>query len=123
MRASCWSPRPSGVTLGPEGGAHQSINTPLIGMGQPGLTAFEPAFADELALIMEWAFGHMQADEGGSVYLRLSTRNLPQAGRSDDGWKADALKGGYWLQRPKGTDAIVYHGRDRPRGDRGVEPR
>ncbi|HLZ79628.1 MAG TPA: transketolase [Sphingomonas sp.] len=101
---------PSGVTLGPEGGAHQSINTPLIGMGQPGLTAFEPAFADELALIMEWAFGHMQADKGGSVYLRLSTRAVPQAGRSDDGWQADALKGGYWLQRPKGTDAIVYMG-------------
>jgi pyruvate dehydrogenase E1 component len=29
---------PSGLTLGPEGGAHQSIATPLIGMGQPGLT-------------------------------------------------------------------------------------
>ena len=40
---------PSGVTLGPEGGAHQSINSPLIGIGQPGLTYFEPAYADELA--------------------------------------------------------------------------
>jgi pyruvate dehydrogenase E1 component len=40
---------PSGLTLAAEGGAHQSINTPLIGMGQPGLTCFEPAFADELA--------------------------------------------------------------------------
>ena len=43
---------PSGVTLGPEGGAHQSINSPLIGIGQPGLTYYEPAFADELALMM-----------------------------------------------------------------------
>jgi len=101
---------PSGLTLGPEGGAHQSINTPLIGMGQPGLTAFEPAFADELALIMQWAFGHMQAEDGGSVYLRLSTRSIAQAGRTDEAWEADALKGGYWLQRPKGTDAIVYMG-------------
>jgi pyruvate dehydrogenase E1 component len=81
MPASCWSATPSGVTLGPEGGAHQSINTPLIGMGQPGLTYFEPAYADELALMMRWAFEHMQADDGGSVYLRLTTRTL-DAGRT-----------------------------------------
>ena len=40
---------PSGITLGPEGGAHQSINPPLIALGQPGLRHYEPAFADELA--------------------------------------------------------------------------
>ena len=91
---------PSGVTLGPEGGAHQSINTPLIGMGQPGLTAFEPAFADELALFMQWTFEHMQADAGGSVYLRLTTRVIAQAERADDNWKDGALKGGYWLKPP-----------------------
>jgi pyruvate dehydrogenase E1 component len=43
---------PSGVTLAPEGGAHQSIGTPLIGMSQPGLASFEPAFADEVAVLM-----------------------------------------------------------------------
>lgn len=93
---------PSGVTLGPEGGAHQSINTPLIGMGQPGLTYFEPAFVDELTAIMHWAFGHMQEDDGGSVYLRLSTRNLEQVSRDDhaESWLDDALKGGYWLKPP-----------------------
>lgn len=103
---------PSGLTLGPEGGAHQSINTPLIGMGQPGLTCFEPAFVDELAACMEWAFGHMQAEDGGSVYLRLSTRALHQPHRVDDGWRSDALKGGYWLKRPRdGAEAaIVYCG-------------
>jgi pyruvate dehydrogenase E1 component len=101
---------PSGVTLGPEGGAHQSINTPLIGMGQPGLTSFEPAFADELAAIMEWAFRHMQEVDGGSVYLRLSTRKIRQAGRSDDSWREGLLRVGYWLQRPQGTTAIVYMG-------------
>jgi pyruvate dehydrogenase E1 component len=101
---------PSGLTLGPEGGAHQSINTPLIGMGQPGLTAFEPAFADELAACMEWAFGHMQADSGGSVYLRLSTRGVAQPGRNGDAWRGDALKGGYWLHEPRGTQAIAYMG-------------
>ncbi|WP_395396102.1 transketolase (plasmid) [Novosphingobium sp. BL-8A] len=103
---------PSGVTLGPEGGAHQSISSPLIGMGQPGLTYFEPAYADELALIMRWAFEHMQAEEGGSVYLRLSTRSVPQVARDGYDWEADALKGGYWLKRPsEGADAaIVFTG-------------
>jgi pyruvate dehydrogenase E1 component len=99
---------PSGLTLGPEGGAHQSINSPLIGMGQPGLTYFEPAFADELALIMRWAFEHMQAAHGGSVYLRLSTRSIPQITRTDAAWTEDALKGGYWLVPPSGArDAAI----------------
>ena len=104
---------PSGVTLGPEGGAHQSINTPLIGMGQPNLTAFEPGFADEVAACMEWAFGHMQDEaEGGSVYLRLTTRVLTQVERADATWKADALAGGYWLRPPSGDcrHAIAYMG-------------
>ena len=91
---------PSGVTLGPEGGAHQSINSPLIGMGQPGLTYFEPAFVDELALFMRWSFDHMQAVEGGSVYLRLTTRVVEQVARENDDWQRDALLGGYWLKRP-----------------------
>ncbi|MBN9526357.1 MAG: transketolase [Alphaproteobacteria bacterium] len=124
---------PSGIALAPEGGAHQSLNTPLIGMAQDGLATFEPAFADELAIIMQWAFEYMQrggpardemADEtasawlrdtrGGSVYLRLSTRGLDQIGR-DDGdaaWRDDVIAGGYWLRRPAaGAElAIVYAG-------------
>src|SRR6188768_1010066 len=91
---------PSGLTLAPEGGAHQSIYTPLIGIGQPGLTAFEPAHVDELAEVMRWSFGHMQADDGGSVYLRLTTRALQQAERTDDAWREDALRGAYWLKAP-----------------------
>jgi len=91
---------PSGVTLGPEGGAHQSINTPLIGIGQPGLTYFEPAYVDELAAIMRWSFEHLQAPDGGSVYLRLTTRALQQVEREDDDWAVGALKGGYWLKKP-----------------------
>lgn len=103
---------PSGLTLGPEGGAHQSINSPLIGIGQPGLTYFEPAFVDELALIMGWSFEHLQAAEGGSVYLRLTTRVIDQIERVDDGWQQGALKGGYWLKRPGGdrNAAIVFTG-------------
>ncbi|HEX7781249.1 MAG TPA: transketolase [Sphingobium sp.] len=99
---------PSGLTLGPEGGAHQSINSPLIGIGQPGLTYFEPAFADELALLMRWTFEHMQADQGGSVYLRLTTRSIAQVEREDDSWQADALKGAYWVKRPApGAEAAI----------------
>jgi pyruvate dehydrogenase E1 component len=91
---------PSGLTLGPEGGAHQSINPPLIAMGQPGLLYYEPAFADELALLMEEAFRLIQAPDGTSVYLRLSTRSIAQAPRTHDRWKEDAVRGGYWLHPP-----------------------
>jgi len=103
---------PSGLTLGSEGGAHQSINTPLIGMGQPGLAYFEPAFADEVALLMRWAFDHLQQPDGSSVYLRLSTRVIDQVLRSDGDWEQDALQGGYWLRRPTGAAdaAIVFTG-------------
>jgi pyruvate dehydrogenase E1 component len=103
---------PSGLSLGPEGGAHQSINTPLIGMGQPGLTHYEPAFADELALFMQRAFTEMQADNGGSTYLRLSTRVIEQQPRRDSDWEADALAGGYWLRQPApgSRAAIAFSG-------------
>jgi pyruvate dehydrogenase E1 component len=103
---------PSGVTLGPEGGAHQSINPPLIAMGQPGLRHYEPAFVDELAAMMEEGFALMQAPDGESVYLRLTTRTIAQPERADDGWKAGALAGGYWLRAPgQGAQAaLVYSG-------------
>ena len=93
---------PSGLTLAPEGGAHQSIIQPLIGLGQPGLTSFEPAHVDELAEIMRWSFAHMQDQEaGGSVYLRLSTRPLAQPARDlDQATRAAIVAGGYWLAPP-----------------------
>lgn len=104
---------PSGVSLAPEGGAHQSVVTPLIGMGQPGLTAFEPAYVDELAVVLRWSFEHMQADEGGAVYLRLSTRPLAQPDRKltlED--HRQIVDGGYWLRPPvEGAElAIVASG-------------
>jgi pyruvate dehydrogenase E1 component len=117
---------PSGITLAPEGGAHQSIATPLIGMAQDGLATFEPAFADELRAIMEWSFDYIQRDgdgsseiqwlrdrEGGAVYLRLSTRPLEQPERIlDEQTRQDVLAGGYWLEPPaKGSDlAIIFTG-------------
>jgi pyruvate dehydrogenase E1 component len=103
---------PSGITLGAEGGAHQSINPPLIALGQPGLRHYEPAFADELAAMMEEAFRLIDDPAGESTYLRLSTRHIRQAERTDDRWKADALAGGYWLREPgeQAEAAIVAMG-------------
>ncbi len=103
---------PSGVTLGPEGGAHQSINPPLIALGQPGLRHYEPAFVDELAAMMEEAFRLLQDPAGESVYLRLTTRTIAQVAREDESWKAGALAGGYWLRAPAegASAALVYSG-------------
>ena len=72
---------PSGLTLAPEGGQHQSINTPLIGMAADRLASFEPAYVDELAILLRHAFDHMQRADGSSVWLRLSTRQLEQPAR------------------------------------------
>ncbi|HEX3675989.1 MAG TPA: transketolase [Sphingomicrobium sp.] len=103
---------PSGITLGPEGGAHQSINPPLIALGQPGLRHYEPAYADELAAMMEEAFRLIDDPAGESSYLRLSTRNIPQIERTDENWRKSALLGGYWLREPKenAEGAIVAMG-------------
>ena len=113
---------PSGVTLAPEGGAHQSIATPLVGMAQDGLAYFEPAFADELAVVMRWAFDYMQRDgegtpsernwlrdeTGGSVYLRLSSRALEQPTRTmDEDLAHDIVDGAYWLRRPGPNAQVV----------------
>lgn len=101
---------PSGVTLGPEGGQHQSVNTPLIGIAQDRLHAYEPAFADELAILMRHAFAHMQAPDGCSVWLRLSTRALEQPERALD--PASVIAGGYWAvpPAPGARIAIAYQG-------------
>ncbi len=118
---------PSGVSLSGEGGAHQSIAQPLIGMSQDGLASFEPAFADELAIIMAWALDYMQRDgegdpdektwlrdeTGGSVYLRLSTRQIEQPGRKPNPrFAEEVIAGATWLKEP-GPNAeliIAYQG-------------
>jgi pyruvate dehydrogenase E1 component len=99
---------PSGITLGPEGGAHQSINPPLIALGQPGLRHYEPAYADELAAMMEEAFRLIDNPDGESTYLRLSTRSIRQIERTNDDWRDGALKGAYWLREPgAGSEAAI----------------
>ncbi len=114
---------PSGVTLAPEGGAHQSIGTPLIGMAQDGIAAFEPAFLDELSVIMDWSFDYLQRDgegdpdertwlrdeTGGSVYLRLSTRPVeqPAAPRAGEAFTRGVIDGAYWLREPGPNAELV----------------
>jgi pyruvate dehydrogenase E1 component len=113
---------PSGITLSPEGGAHQSVSTPLIGIGQDGLAAFEPAFADELAVILRFAFDYIQREDegeasernwlrdetGGSIYLRLSTRPIEQIKREMTPELLQAIvDGGYWLRKPGPNCQVV----------------
>jgi pyruvate dehydrogenase E1 component len=70
---------PSGVTLAPEGGAHQSITTPSIGLEQPGCTAWEPAFAQDLEWCLLQAMNQIGRPDGQSAYFRLSTRPVDQS--------------------------------------------
>ena len=118
---------PSGITLAPEGGAHQSIMTPLIGMAQDGLAAFEPAFADELAVILGFGLDYIQRSgedvqddvtwlrdaAGGAVYLRLSTRQIEQPRRlMTEQLARGIVDGAYWMRDP-GPNAeivVIYSG-------------
>ena len=113
---------PSGITLAGEGGAHQSIAEPLIGLAQDGLASFEPAYVDELAAIMSWAFPYMQKDgeaapsertwlrdeTGGSIYLRLSTRPIDQIKREmTPELRQQIVDGAYWQRRPGPNCQVV----------------
>jgi pyruvate dehydrogenase E1 component len=117
---------PSGITLAPEGGAHQSIAEPLIGMAQDGLAAFEPAFVDELSVILGFALDYIQRggrkdddgdvsernwlrdETGGSIYLRLSTRPIDQIKREmTPALRQAIVDGAYWLREPGPNCQVV----------------
>jgi pyruvate dehydrogenase E1 component len=117
---------PSGITLAPEGGAHQSIAEPLIGIAQDGIAAFEPAFVDELAVILAFALDYIQRDgprnqdgeasernwlrdeTGGSIYLRLSTRPIEQIKRDmTPALRQAIVDGAYWLREPGPNCQVV----------------
>ncbi|MEV1332067.1 pyruvate dehydrogenase [Micromonospora costi] len=80
---------PSGITLAPEGGAHQSTITASVGLELPGVTFVEPAYAVTLDWLLCDALGQIAAGspppataaptEDGAYYFRLSTRPLDQA--------------------------------------------
>jgi pyruvate dehydrogenase E1 component len=105
---------PSGVTLAAEGGAHQSITTPSIGLETPGVTAYEPAFAVEAEWCLLDALSRLGRPGGESAYLRLTTRPLDQAlcalppsGPAREQRRTDVLAGGYRLVTASGAPDVV----------------
>lgn len=70
---------PSGVSLAAEGGAHQSIKTPSIGLEQPGCISYEPAFAIDVEWTLLASLARLGRPGGTSAYLRLSTRSVDQS--------------------------------------------
>lgn len=96
---------PSGVTLAPEGGAHQSVITPSVGLEHPRCVAWEPAFGQDLEWILLHALGQLGRPDGVSAYLRLTTRPVDQdlAELPDDPERREerrrrVLAGGYRLK-------------------------
>jgi pyruvate dehydrogenase E1 component len=105
---------PSGVTLAAEGGAHQSITTPSIGLETPGVTAYEPAFAVEAEWCLLDALSRLGRPGGESAYLRLTTRPLDQelCALPDDApareqRRRDVLAGGYRLRSASAPDVAL----------------
>jgi len=95
---------PSGVSLAPEGGAHQSVITPGIGVALPAIAYFEPSFALEVEWILLDALRGLADRTGESVYLRLSTKPVDQslAPPPSPEYRARVLRGGYRLIDPRG---------------------
>jgi pyruvate dehydrogenase E1 component len=100
---------PSGVSLAPEGGAHQSIVTPSIGIGQPGCTAWEPAFGRDLEWTLLHALGRLGRADGESAYFRLSTRPIDQA-LAGDPPRELVLAGGYSLRSAPRSPLVTLVG-------------
>ncbi len=105
---------PSGVTLAPEGGAHQSITTPSVGIEQPGCTAYEPAFAIDAEWCLLASLARLGRPDGSSAYLRLSTRPVDQklaAVPADATARNRRLRqvvaGAYPLRRSSGKPAVT----------------
>ncbi|MSO58578.1 MAG: pyruvate dehydrogenase [Thermoleophilia bacterium] len=105
---------PSGVTLAPEGGAHQSIITPSIGLEQPGCVAWEPAFGQDLEWTLLEALRRLGRPGGSSAYFRLSTRpvaqtlaDVPSDPVARERRRQQTLAGGYLLRRAPGARPAV----------------
>lgn len=97
---------PSGVTLAAEGGAHQSIKTPSIGLEQPGCVSYEPAFAIDVEWTLLASIAQLGKPQGTSAYLRLSTRpvdqtlaDVPEYPAARERRRRQVVAGGYPLRR------------------------
>jgi pyruvate dehydrogenase E1 component len=108
---------PSGVTLAPEGGAHQSIITPSIGLEQPRCIAWEPAFGQDLEWTLLSALSRLGRPDGTSSYFRLTTRPVDQAlaavpddPREREARRQQVLGGGYRLRTAVSGPALTLVG-------------
>jgi pyruvate dehydrogenase E1 component len=108
---------PSGVTLAPEGGAHQSVITPSVGLEQPRCTAWEPAFGQDLEWTLLHAMSRLGRPDGESAYLRLTTRPidqalaaLPEDAAGRDARRRAVLAGGYAIARSAAAPRITLAG-------------
>ncbi|HYB73035.1 MAG TPA: transketolase C-terminal domain-containing protein [Candidatus Sulfotelmatobacter sp.] len=96
---------PSGISLSPEGGAHQSVFTPGIGIGLPGIVYYDPPFAQEVEwILLEGLRGLTDRAGGASLYLRLSTKPIAQrmAPPADADQRRRVLRGAYRLVDARG---------------------
>jgi pyruvate dehydrogenase E1 component len=105
---------PSGVSLAPEGGAHQSIKTPSIGLEQPGCVSYEPAFAIDTEWTLLASLARLGRPDGSSAYLRLSTRPVDQAlaavpddPAARERRRRQVVAGAYPLRRPAGAQVAI----------------
>jgi pyruvate dehydrogenase E1 component len=108
---------PAGVTLAPEGGAHQSIITPSVGLEQPRCVAWEPAFGQDLEWMLLRALSDLGHEDGSSAYLRLSTRPVdqslaavPSEGDAREVRRRQVLAGGYRLRGGERAPAVALAG-------------
>ncbi|MCX6493692.1 MAG: pyruvate dehydrogenase [Rhodococcus sp.] len=105
---------PSGVTLAAEGGAHQSIKTPSIGLEQPGCISYEPAFAIDVEWTLLASIAKLGRPDGTSAYLRLSTRpvdqtlaDVPSDPAARERRRKQVVAGGYPLVRRDGATVTI----------------
>ncbi len=112
---------PSGVTLAPEGGAHQSIITPSVGLEQPHCVAWEPAFGQDLEWTLLAALTSLGKAGGSSAYFRLTTRplqqelaQLPSDPAARETRRRQVLAGGYFAHRAEGKPQLSLVGMGAP---------
>jgi pyruvate dehydrogenase E1 component len=108
---------PSGVTLAPEGGAHQSIITPSIGLEQPRCIAWEPAFGQDLEWTLLYALSRLGRTDGTASYFRLTTRSIDQGlaavptdAAQREERRRQVLAGGYRLRTAASTPGLTLVG-------------
>jgi pyruvate dehydrogenase E1 component len=113
---------PSGISLAGEGGAHQSVVTPAIGVSQPGCVAWEPAFGQDFEWTFLRALSSLGHAGGISSYFRLSTRpldqelaSIPEQPEQRERRRRHVLAGGYRLREaPTGGPGVVLVGMGAP---------